>query len=270
LLARSSTGRWRRKTRGVFAIAAVYGLFAYLVLPELWTQYERHQVLAELPLVTRTSQGVAGDPINIGLATTREDLVGAMHAAGWHPADAITLRSSIGIVRSVLLDRPYVDAPVSNLYFMGRREDLAFEKTAGTSADRRHHVRFWNVYPGGGEARAVWLGSASFDRGVGISHYTGAVTHDIAPNVDVQRDGLVHDIVGARRAAAIYTIAGFASREGRNGEGDPYFTDGKIIVLRLAPLGSSQTAAPEEITISPAPGLEEVFRELLATLGLGK
>jgi len=36
-----------------------------------------------------------------------------MHAAGRYPADPITLKSSIEIVCSVLLDRPYKDAPVT-------------------------------------------------------------------------------------------------------------------------------------------------------------
>ena len=49
--------------------------------------------------------------------------------------------TSIEIVGSVLLDRPYRDAPVSPLMFQNKREDLAFEKLAGRSADRRDHVR---------------------------------------------------------------------------------------------------------------------------------
>ena len=69
----------------------------------------------------------------------------------------------------MLLDRPYKDAPVSNLYYQGRREDLAFEKPIGASADRRNHVRFWKVLDQGEEKRPVWLGAATEDRGVGVS-----------------------------------------------------------------------------------------------------
>ena len=77
-----------------------------------------------------------------------------MQAAGWYPADPVTLRSSIEIVGSVLLDRPYRDAPVSPLFYLGRREDLAFEKPIGNSADHRHHVRFWKVLDQGEETAA--------------------------------------------------------------------------------------------------------------------
>jgi hypothetical protein len=90
-----------------------------------------------------------------------------MHEAGWFPADPITLRTSIEIVGSVVLNRPYEDAPVSPLYYDGKKEQLAFEKPDGRSADKRHHVRFWLVLEKGTDDRPVWLGSVTFDRGKG-------------------------------------------------------------------------------------------------------
>src|SRR5439155_19679828 len=138
-------------------------------------------------------------PINVGLVGDAKDLVCAMHAAGWFPADPITLKSSIEIVGSVLLDRPYKDAPVSNLYYLGRREDFAFEKHLGASADRRNHVRYWKVLDQGEERRPVWLGAATLDRGVGVSHYTGAVTDHPSPDPDAGRGVLAPDPAPARR-----------------------------------------------------------------------
>jgi hypothetical protein len=35
---------------------------------------------------------------------------------------------------------------------------------------RRHQVRFWKVLEKGIEGRPVWLGSATLDRSVGLSH----------------------------------------------------------------------------------------------------
>jgi hypothetical protein len=111
-------------------------------------------------------------------------LVRAFHAAGWYPADPITLRTSVEIIGSVLLDRPYKSAPVSPLFYEGRREDLAFEKPHGGSADRRQHVRFWKVLESGTDGGPVWLGSATFDSGVTLSRDTGQVTHRIAAYTD--------------------------------------------------------------------------------------
>jgi hypothetical protein len=64
-----------------------------------------------------------------------------MHAAGCFPADPITLRTSVETIGSVVLRRAYPDAPVSNLFYDNRREDLAFEKADGRSASRRHDDR---------------------------------------------------------------------------------------------------------------------------------
>src|SRR5258708_22385402 len=138
-------GRLWRAEMLLLSIVIGYGLVAYLVLPALWTHYEHQQGLAKMPMVTRTAQGIPGDPINVGLIGDDKDVLCAMNAAGWYPADPVTLRSSIEIAGSVLLDRPYRDAPVSPLYYLGRREDLAFEKPDGGSADRRHHMRFWKA-----------------------------------------------------------------------------------------------------------------------------
>ena len=171
-----------------------------------------------------------------------------MNAAGWYPADLITLRTSIEIIGSVLLNRPYRHAPVSNLYYQGRREDLAFEKPIGTSANRRNHVRFWEVLQEGEEGRAVWLGAATLDRGVGLSHDTGQVTHHIAPDVDAERDELTADLEAAKVVEALYEVTGVGlTLNGRNGEGDPYWTDGEIAISRLSPGCASEVAVPQKL-----------------------
>jgi LssY C-terminus len=226
--------RLDRFLRLSLAVVLAYTGLAYVVLPMLWTHYEHQKGLANMPMVTRTAQGIPGDPMNIGLIGDKRDVVCAMHEAGWYPADPITLRSSIEIVGSVLLDRPYKDAPVSNLYYQGRREDLAFEKPIGTSADRRNHVRYWKVLDQGEEKRPVWLGAATEDRGVGVSHYTGAVTHHISPDLDAERDLLATDLENAGMVDAKYQVTGIGlTMTGRNGGGDLYYTDGEIWVLRL-------------------------------------
>ena len=166
-----------------------------------------------------------------------------MHAAGWYPADPITLRSSIAIIGSVVLDRPYKDAPVSNLYYDHRCEDLAFEKPAGKSANARNHVRFWLVLDDGAEGRPVWLGAATFDRGVGVSHLTGQVTHHIAPNIDAARGLLSNDLEEAGMVEATYQVSGIGpTLNGRNGEGDTYYTDEEIWMSRLVPAARKNTA----------------------------
>ena len=127
--------RLERVLLTLLAVVALYTAIAYLLLPALWTHYEHQKGLANLPMVTRTAQGIPGDAINVGLIGNEKEVLCAMNAAKWYPADPVTFRSSIEIAGSVLLDRAYPDAPVSNLFYLDRREDLAFEKPAGNSAD---------------------------------------------------------------------------------------------------------------------------------------
>jgi hypothetical protein len=248
-----------RKRRGLAILAALvvcYVIIGYLILPATWARIEREPGLAKHSYVTATAQGIPGDPINFGVIATREDLARAFHAAGWYPADPITLRSSVEIIGSVLLDRAYKAAPVSPLFYEGRQQDLAFEKEFGASADRRQHVRLWKVLESGSDGEPVWLGSATFDSGVTLSRDTGQVTHRIAPNVDEERGRLIGELNDAHMVTSLYQMQGIGpTLNGRNGEGDPYYTDGEIWVARLVS-GAKQTEKPAQM--SPAPLLIQI------------
>jgi hypothetical protein len=234
------------------AVAIVYFLLAYLVLPAFWRHHEHEPGLALLPMVTRTGTGIPGDALNVGLVGSRDDILRAMDAASWFPADPVTLRTSLEIVGSVMLDRPYRAAPVSPLYYQGKKEQLAFEKPDGRSADRRHHVRLWQVLDKGTSGRPVWLGAVTFDRGVGLSHYTGQVTHHIGPDIDAERDLLMRDLREAGMVDAFFQISGIGpTLFGRNGGGDPYYTDGEIDVASLVADGVKRTEPPA--TLPPPP-----------------
>jgi LssY C-terminus len=240
------------------SVVLAYALLAYLLLPLFWTHYEHQKGLAAMPMVTRTGQGIPGDPINVGLVGDQRDVVCAMHEAGWFPADPITLKSSIEIVGSVLLDRPYRDAPVSNLYYLGRREDLAFEQPIGGSADRRNHVRFWKVLDQGEEKRPVWLGAATRDRGVGVSHYTGAITHHIDADVDAEREFVAASLESAGMVDAKYQVTGIGpTLTGRNGGDDPYYSDGEVWILRLVEACRKRDGSAVTIPSPPATEIKD-------------
>ncbi len=234
-----------RSALAVGSLIFVWAAMAYLILPFALRHYEHQTALGGLEMVTRTADGLAGDPLNVGVVGSQEDLVAAMVAADWAPADPVTLRTSIEIIGSVVFDEAYRDAPVSPLFYQERQQDLAFEKAVGRSADRRQHVRFWNVLPSGAEGRPVWLGSASFDVGVGLSHYTGAVTHAISPDVDAMRDALASDLAATGRVAEVYEVTGVGpTLNGRNGEGDRYYSDGEIRFSVLAGPGETGRKPP--------------------------
>jgi hypothetical protein len=231
---------------GAGALVIAYVLAAYVAIPALWSRYEHRPDHAAGPLVTVTAQGIPGDPLNVGLVGSREGVMRAMKRAGWHPADPITLKSSVEIGLDVVLGRPYADAPVSSLFYQGRRQDLAFELPVGNSPSRRHHVRFWRT-PGsaGTQGRELWLGSATFDRGVGVSHDTGQITHHIGADLDAERGFFMRSLGDSGALSQIYLVPGIGpTLRGRNGGGDLYYTDGDVMIGVLVAGLESTSAAP--------------------------
>jgi len=211
-----------------------WAIAAYLVVPKLWVRhFRRHPFFAQPARLTQTGDGHPGDPINIGLVGKEADVMRGMTAAGWSPADPITFASSVRIAADTVLHRPDDDAPVSNLFLFGRKQDLAFEQPLAGGPGQRHHVRFWRwdqFY----EGRPGWFGAATFDASVGLSHTTGQVTHHIAPDIDAERDRLVSELQQAGMVQSVEWRDGFQTeREGHNGGGDPWHTDGRLAIVLL-------------------------------------
>jgi hypothetical protein len=221
------------------ALFAGWLLASYLLVPGWWRLHEsRHPVLTNGPRVTTTRAGIPGDPLNLAIVGSEDDLLAAMLSAGWHPADPITLKSSLRIATSTIFHRPYEDAPVSNLFLFGRKEDFAFEKPVGNDARERHHVRFWRVPTDNSSGKPYWLGAITFDRSVGLSHTTGQITHHIGPDIDTERDALIADLQRVQSVIAAEWEEDFqGTREGKNGGGDPWRTDGRLGVITLRPGG---------------------------------
>ena len=251
----SKDSRFRRRAlRGLAAgifILATYLLVAYVILPLLWREHEgpSHPALDSLPRVTHNADGIPSDPLNVGLIGSDGQLIRAMLAAGWRPADPITFESSIKIAESVLFHRPDPDAPVSNLYVFGRKQGLAFEQEVGSSADRRHHVRWWRSNELDSNGRPFWIGDATFDIGSGLSRLTGQITHHIDSDVDAEREQLIADLDKAGQLQRHYQVMGVGpTQDGRNSGGDRYYTDGMLSLGVLV-----ATKAPAD---TPAPGSE--------------
>jgi hypothetical protein len=205
-------------------------VIAYLFMPGLWRRYvRRHPALEDVPRVTHTKDGIPGDPLNVALIGTQAEVMKIMVAAQWYPADPLTFRSCLEIAADSVLRRPYETAPVSNLYLFSRKEDLAFEHPVGDDPRKRHHVRFWKTDHLDTGGRPIWVGAAIYDEHVGLSKTTGQITHVTGAAIDEERDKLFHELTQTGNLAESYFIDDFHTiREGRNGGGDPWRTDGRL------------------------------------------
>lgn len=226
----------------------IYLLLAYVILPWAWKHYEHNPELEAYPKTTFNSLGQAGDPLNIALVATEDELINAFLLAHWTPADPITFSSSRKIVWSVLEKKSYPSAPVSNLFLFGRKQDLAFEKEHQNTPKQRHHVRFWKTNIFDKLHRPLWIGAATFDESVGLSHYTGQITHHIAPNIDEERDEIIQDLSDEGQLLSVYEVSGVGpTLHGKNGGGDSYYTDGEIRVGVISPDNKAIDTSPQKL-----------------------
>jgi hypothetical protein len=235
-----STHQHSRKERSVIVVLVlllVYGAIAYLLVPYEYSRYlKRHPGLADVPNITTTGDGHPGDPINVALVGDERQVKTVLLAAKYYPADPLTLKSCLEIADATVLKRPYDDAPVSNLFYYGRKQDLAFEFPVGDNPRERHHVRFWKAPQPDADGRTLWMGQTSFDRSVGLSHTTGQITHHIAPDVDAERDFLFDHLQATNDLQSREAIADFhVIRSGKNGGGDPWYTDGRLFLGVIKP-----------------------------------
>jgi hypothetical protein len=220
------------KTRQHYFTYFVVGwlLIAYVILPHAYRWLSKVFLPNYFIGRTQTGDGMLGDPINLAINGRKDDLVNAMLAAGWKQAEKLDLKSSLKMIYAAVTGTLYPSAPVSSLFLFNKKQDLVFEKDVGGNPRKRHHARFWKTpqgwwLPGG--YKADWLGAATFDKNVGLSLFTGQVTHKIDSNVDHERDFVVSDL--QKSADEVEYVKHFTSSyHSRNGGGDIIHTDGSL------------------------------------------
>lgn len=225
-----------------------WAALAYLVLPRV------HRILTRIYLPdyfigrARTSDGLLGDPVNVALLASEDQVHAAMRRAGWTLADDVDLASSRRIIVATLRRRSYDEAPVSPLFIFGRQQDFAYQQEVDGTPGKRHHIRFWRCPPGWvlpGGARVDWLAAGTYDRSVGLSLFTLQITHKIEDNTDDERDHVVATLQRAVPEAEVTVIRDFSTGyHARNGGGDTISTDGDLPVVDLTTLTAAAAWRP--------------------------
>ncbi|MGC3993079.1 MAG: LssY C-terminal domain-containing protein [Propionicimonas sp.] len=246
-------------------VVVFWVLVSYLVLPRVHRILSRVYVPDYFIGRTRTADGLLGDPVNLALMGSADQIHHALRAAGWTRADDLTLASGWHIVTSTLTRRSYPQAPVSPLLLFRRRQDFAYQQEVDGSPFQRHHVRFWKCpdgwfLPGG--LRVDWLAAGTYDRSVGLSLFTLQITHKIGADVDVERDHVVATVRDANAAATVRVLPDFfTGYHSRNGGGDLIETDGDLPIIDLTAL-----VAPAESS-GPPPDPGRISRPVQTVIG---
>ena len=191
--------------------------------------------LEDLPCCTTSQDGKEnGDPLNLVLIGNANELMPIFVRRGWHLAEETYWGSIWKTMGSFLFGQHYPYSPVSPLYLFGREQDVALQKARGT-IHQRNHLRLW-LTPIRFQGKEVWVGSISRDIGVHFTtiphHY---VTHKIDEDIDEVRNSFGQDMLFSQGLKKIGWAKGMppvSSQEPRNNlGGDPYFTDGLLLVL---------------------------------------
>ena len=199
--------------------------------------------LEALPCCATNEDGTKnGDPLNLVIVGGLDDAFPALVRRGWTPTEQKWSGAIMKMVTSFLAGKPYVNAPISDLYLFGRPQDLALQKARDTIHER-NHLRLW-LSRMRYHDKPVWIGQISRDIGIRFTIHTPTfTTHKIDPDVDEARAALTEDMaysenlvkIGAVRASD--TASQDTPRE--NLTGDPYYTDGFRVVLVFDQLPTS-------------------------------
>jgi hypothetical protein len=238
-----------RRLPWILALSLTYGFAAYIVLPRairLGLKILQHK---RVPSYTITGDGLPGDPVNVALVGTQQQLRSAFRLLGWSEADQLGLASSWGMIRAFALNSPYPTAPFSTLYLFGRGQDIGFQKAIDNSPRKRHHVRFWALSVTHAQAtwgaagfwlntdrppdneRVMWVGAGTRDIGLSLTRLTFQITHATDSDTNAERDHIIAELTKSRMIEAVEVY--------RSGEGimsahvNHYVTDGEIAFAHL-------------------------------------
>jgi hypothetical protein len=242
-----------RRLPWILAVGVTYGVAAYIILPRAIRMGLKILQSKRVPSYTITGDGLPGDPVNIVLVGTLQQLREAFAALGWSEADRLSLASSWGMVRAFVLNTPYPTAPFSTLYLFGRGQDIGFQKAIDNSPRKRHHIRFWALSltraqvtwgtadfwlsaerPPDNES-VLWVGAGTKDTGLSLTRLSFQITHATDSDTNEERDYIVSELMKNRSIEAVK-----AYQAGENLSAEPvnhYITDGEITLAILTANG---------------------------------
>ena len=234
------------------ALAVTYGIAAYIILPRIVRMGLKILQRKRVPRYTITGDGLPGDPVNLVLVGTLQQLRAAFATAGWSEADRLGPTSSWRMVRAFVFNSPYSTAPFSTLYLFGRGQDIGFQKAIDDSPRKRHHIRFWaldialaeatwgtarfwlNTDRPPNNANVYWIGAGTKDTGFSLTQLTFQVTHATDSDTNAERDFIIAALRTSQVIGDVNKV-----QAGRHIEHiNHYATDGEIALANLKVVSS--------------------------------
>lgn len=226
------------------SLLITYYISAYILLP--WVINLTLLILRKgrIPRFTVARDGLYIDPVNIILMGSKDDLEKSFKKINWYKADKITIKSTIKMLVTYLLNKTYLKAPFSKSYLFGRKQDIGFQQQVGKSPRKRHHVRFWATNSHKlidpldvkywtkkqkiDRLKAMtWVGAGSEDIGFSFARLTYQLSHKVDPYVDEERNYILALL---KKNNCIGKIEYYKAGTFKIGK---YISDGRIAVAKL-------------------------------------
>ncbi len=237
-----------RRLPSVLALVFSYAIAAYIILPRSVHLGLKILHRRRVPSFTLTGDGLPGDPVNLVLIGTHQQLRAAFAAAGWTESDPLNLTSAWRMVRAFVLNKPYATAPFSPLYMFGRKQDIGFQKCIDNSPRKRHHIRFWalslsheahlgdpsfwrGAKPPPADAPALWVGAGTKDTGLSFTRLTFQITHATDKDTNEERDFIVAQLSESRVITEVTSYR--AGQHVVTKQVNHYVTDGEVTAAKL-------------------------------------
>lgn len=199
---------------------------------EVITDIANQFTTGKAPATSTSITGNALEPISlIIIARDAAAFEAALLQAGWVKADKPNISSLARAAFAAWGNLPDRSAPITPYFWNRVPNDYGFQKpTADETLRKRHHARFWCTRFVTQDGARIFVGTASFDNGL-----VWGVLHHIAPNIDGERDTLVADMKATGLISDSRQFQLSTPHLGADIAGDPWFTDGKAVVLRVRP-----------------------------------
>jgi hypothetical protein len=172
--------------------------------------------------------------VNFALLGSEAQVLAAFKAAGWVAVDKTVEDAVLHGILSTLSHEAYTEMPMSTLYLFGRPQNLSFARgdPLKVAADR-HHLRVWKTDQKVG-GLPLWVGSCTHDIGFEKDQRNDGVTHKIDPEIDAERDYLLHSFDAAGDfSSAAYVVPDDPLTEAKTATGGSFYSDGRILVMEL-------------------------------------
>ena len=179
---------------------------------------------------TETLIGEKQEPVNfVFLARDDRQLIAALQRADWDVADKTDISSFIQAVKASILKTPHPSVLISPSFWNTKIQDLSFAKVPGPNwLSNAHHVKIWRTNFLLENGNSIYVGMVNANDG-----FRWGIIPKIAPDLDAEREQLYQDLDRTEKIESHLKAQPVKSLIGKNFIGDPFFTDGKVYIIRV-------------------------------------